>query len=81
MNGMPWGALFGLLFMTMGPIRAIAVFGRVGAADDDPAVRALAVRSSALVAAAFVMTVLIGDAVLAAGGVWFPALIGAGGSF
>ena len=26
---MPWGELFGLLFMTMGPIRAIATFSVV----------------------------------------------------
>jgi hypothetical protein len=36
MTGMPWGSLFGLLFMTMGPIRAIAVFSRVGERDDAP---------------------------------------------
>lgn len=79
MTGMPWGALFGLLFMTMGPIRAIAVFSRVGERDDAPAVRALATRAAGLVAAAFVMTVLIGNTVLTAWGVSFPALIGAAG--
>lgn len=79
MTGMPWGALFGLLFMTMGPIRAIAVFSRVGERDDAPAVRALAGRSAVLVAAAFAMTVLIGNTVLTAWGVSFPALIAAGG--
>ena len=33
MSEMPWGALFGLLFMTMGPIRAIAVFSKVGESE------------------------------------------------
>jgi small neutral amino acid transporter SnatA (MarC family) len=79
MTGMPWGSLFGLLFMTMGPIRAIAVFSRVGDRDDAPGVRALATRSAALVAGAFLLTVLLGDAALSAWGVSFPALIAAGG--
>ena len=79
MTEMPWGALFGLLFMTMGPIRAIAVFSRMGESDDAPGVRALAFRSAGLVAAAFVMTVLIGNGVLTAWGVSFPMLILAGG--
>ena len=79
MTGMPWVALFGLLFMTMGPMRAVAIFSSVGDSDDAPIVRALATRSSALVAAAFVLTVLVGNAVLTAWGVSFPALIGAGG--
>jgi small neutral amino acid transporter SnatA (MarC family) len=76
---MPWGALFGLLFMTMGPIRAIAVFSKVGARDDAPGVRALAFRAAGLVAAAFLMTVLIGNGVLTAWGVSYPILILAGG--
>ncbi|WP_096786206.1 MarC family protein [Rhodobacter sp. CZR27] len=80
MTSMPWGSLFGLLFMTMGPIRAIAVFARVGPSDDAPEVRALATRASLLVAAAFLMTVLVGNAVLANWGVSFPALIAAGGA-
>jgi small neutral amino acid transporter SnatA (MarC family) len=79
MTEMPWGALFGLLFMTMGPIRAIAVFSRMGESDDAPGVRSLAFRSAGLVAAAFVMTVLIGNGVLTAWGVSFPMLILAGG--
>jgi small neutral amino acid transporter SnatA (MarC family) len=79
MTGMPWGSLFGLLFMTMGPIRAIAVYSRVGERDDAPGVRALATRSAALVAGAFLLTVLVGDAALSAWGVSFPALIAAGG--
>lgn len=79
MTEMPWGALFGLLFMTMGPIRAIAVFSKVGERDDAPGVRPLAFRAAGLVAAAFLMTVLIGNAVLTAWGVSYPTLILAGG--
>lgn len=79
MTAMPWGTLIGLLFMTMGPIRALAVFSRVGTQDDAVVVRALANRSAALVAAAFLLTVLVGNAVLTAWGVTFPALLGAGG--
>ncbi len=79
MTEMPWGALFGLLFMTMGPIRAIAVFSKVGEIDATPGVRALAGRSALLVAGAFGLTVVMGNAVLAAWGVSFPVLIGAGG--
>ena len=79
MTEMPWGALFGLLFMTMGPIRAIAVFSKVGERDDAPGVRALAFRAAGLVAAAFLMTVLIGNGVLTAWGVSYPILILAGG--
>ena len=79
MNEMPWGALSGLLFMTMGPIRAIAVFSRIGESDSAPGVRALALRASALVAGAFLLTVLIGNAVLMAWGVSYPILIAAGG--
>lgn len=30
MTEFPWGAMFGLLFMTMGPVRALAVFSKVG---------------------------------------------------
>jgi multiple antibiotic resistance protein len=76
---MPWGALFGLLFMTMGPIRAIAVFSKVGDRDDAPGVRHLAFRAVGLVAMAFLMTVLIGNGVLTAWGVSYPILIMAGG--
>ena len=79
MSEMPWGALFGLLFMTMGPIRAIAVFSKVGDRDDAPGVRPLAFRAAGLVAAAFLMTVLIGNGVLTAWGVSYPILILAGG--
>ncbi len=66
MTEMPWDALFGLLFMTMGPIRAIAVFSKVDESDAASGVRALAGRSALLVAGAFVLTVLIGNAVLGA---------------
>jgi small neutral amino acid transporter SnatA (MarC family) len=79
MTEMPWGALFGLLFMTMGPIRAIAVFSKVGESDTAPGVRALAGRSALLVAFAFALAVAIGNAVLGAWGVSFPVLIAAGG--
>jgi small neutral amino acid transporter SnatA (MarC family) len=79
MTEMPWDALIGLLFMTMGPIRAIAVFSKVGESDRAPGVRSLAWRSSALVAAAFAMTVLIGNGVLTTWGVSYPILILAGG--
>ncbi|MDD9718624.1 MarC family protein [Dinoroseobacter sp. PD6] len=75
----PWGQLFGLLFMTMGPIRAIAVFSRVGSDDADPTVKAIARRASALVAGAFVVAVVVGLGALGAWGVSFPILIGAGG--
>ena len=79
MNGMPWGQVFGLLFMTMGPIRAISVFGNVGDSDDDPAIRALANKSAALVAGGFMVAVLMGNGALTAWGVSFPVLIGAAG--
>lgn len=79
MINFPWGATFGLLFMTMGPVRALAVFAKVGDSDNAPGVRSLALRSAGLVAAAFLLTVLIGNGVLTAWGVSFPALIGAGG--
>lgn len=79
MTEMPWGALLGLLFMTMGPIRAIAVYSKVGERDDAPGVQSLAFRAAGLVAAAFLMTVLIGNGVLTAWGVSYPILILAGG--
>jgi multiple antibiotic resistance protein len=71
--------MFGLLFMTMGPVRALAVFSKVDDNDTAPGVRALAFRSSGLVGAAFLLTVLIGNSVLTGWGVSFAALIGAGG--
>jgi small neutral amino acid transporter SnatA (MarC family) len=76
---MPWGQVFGLLFMTMGPIRAIAVFGTIGDSDADPATRALANRSAALIAGAFVLAILMGKGALSAWGVTYPVLIGAAG--
>jgi small neutral amino acid transporter SnatA (MarC family) len=79
MKDLPWGAMFGLLFMTMGPIRAVAVFSKARDRDDTPGARALALRASALVAAAFILTVLIGNAVLTDWGVRFSTLIAAGG--
>jgi multiple antibiotic resistance protein len=79
MNEMPWGQVFGLLFMTMGPIRAVSVFGNVGENDADPATRSLANRSAAMVAGAYLMAVLMGNGALTALGVSFPVLIGAAG--
>lgn len=79
MTEFPWGAMFGLLFMTMGPVRALAVFSTVGESDDAPGVRALALRASALVGAAFALTVMIGNTVLENWGVAFSTLIAAGG--
>ncbi len=76
---MPWGQVFGLLFMTIGPIRAIAIFGTFGDSDSAPGVAALANRSAALVAAAYAVAVLMGNGALTAWGVSFPVLIGAAG--
>lgn len=76
---MPWGQVFGLLFMTMGPIRAIAVFGTFGDDDRAPGVASLANRSAALVAGAYAVAVLMGNGALTAWGVSFPVLIGAAG--
>lgn len=76
---LPWGTLFGLLFMTMGPIRAVAVFANFGASDDAPGVRALAGRAVGLAAIAFVVAVVLGDQTLARWGVRLPALIAAAG--
>lgn len=39
MTELPWAALFGLMFMTMGPIRAIAVFSKIGESDATPDLR------------------------------------------
>ncbi len=75
----PWGQIFGLLFMTMGPIRAIAVFSRVGESDTSPGVRALAGKSAALVAGAYLVAAIMGTGALASWGVSFPVLIGAAG--
>lgn len=79
MTDFPWGAMFGLLFMTMGPVRAVAVFSKVGESDTAPGVRSLAFRSSALAAAAFLLALFIGNGVLRNWGVTFPVLIGAAG--
>jgi multiple antibiotic resistance protein len=76
----PWSTLFSLLFMSMGPIHAAAVFSSFGGDDDDPAVRALANRSLKLVAIAFTVAVLIGDELLSMWGVRLPALIAAAGT-
>jgi len=65
--------------MTMGPIRAIAIFSRVGTDDAQPEVKALANRSAMLVAGAFLVAILMGTGALGAWGVSFPVLIGAGG--
>jgi len=79
-NGaMPWSTLFGLLFMTMGPIRAITVFSAFGESDDAPGQRALAARSVGLVAIAFTVALLLGDQTLTRWSVGLPALIAAAG--
>lgn len=78
-GALPWGTLFGLLFMTMGPIRSVAVFANIGEADDAPGVRALATRAVALVAIAFAVAIVLGDQALARWGVGIPALIAAAG--
>lgn len=72
---MPLGLLFGLLFMTMGPIRAVAVFATVGADDKAPGVRRLAARAALLTALAFVLAVFGGTSTLAGWGVSLPVLI------
>lgn len=79
MNEMPWGQVFGLLFMTMGPIRAISVYGNVGDSDADLATQALAGRAAAMVAGGYVLAVVMGTGALTAWGVSFPVLIGAAG--
>lgn len=76
---MPWNQVFGLLVMTMGPIRAVAVFGTVGESDDAPGVGTLANRAALLTAGAYVMAVLMGNGALSAWGVSFPVLIAAAG--
>ncbi|GAA5524964.1 hypothetical protein Maes01_01524 [Microbulbifer aestuariivivens] len=76
----PWGTLFGLLFMTMGPIRAIAVFSIYGESDEAPAVRSLAWRSIVLSAIAFCVALFMGDGALQSWGVGMPALIAAAGA-
>jgi hypothetical protein len=47
-GSMPWGSLFGLLFMTMGPVRAMSVFSRIEEQDEEANKRALATRSASL---------------------------------
>lgn len=79
MSDFPWGVMFGLLFSTMGPVRALAVFSKVGTSDTATGMRSLAMRSCVLVAAAFLLTVLIGNGVLLGWGVSLSTLIGAGG--
>ncbi len=76
---LPWGSLFGLLFMTMGPIRAIVIFANVGTDDRAPGVRKLAASSSALTAATFILAVFGGTSTLAGWGVTLPVLIGSSG--
>jgi multiple antibiotic resistance protein len=76
---LPWGTLFGLLFMTMGPIRAVSVFANFGERDDAPGVRGLAGRAVGLVAIAFIVALALGDQSLARWGVGLPALIAAAG--
>jgi len=73
------GMLFGLLFMTMGPIRAVAVFAGVGTDDNAPGVRRLAARAAGLTAIAFVLAVFGGTGTLASWEVSLPVLIGSAG--
>ena len=75
----PWSSLIGLLFMTMGPIQAVAVFANVGTDDRGPGVRPMAARATALTATAFVLAVFGGTGTLAGWGVSLPVLIGSGG--
>jgi hypothetical protein len=75
-----WATLFGLMFMTMGPIGAIAVFSAFGESDHAPGVRPLAARSIGRVAAAFAVAALLGDLVLVRWGVDLPALVIAAGA-
>jgi len=78
-SNVPWDTLFSLLFMSMGPIHAVAVFARLGESDDDPAVRALADRSLKLLAIAFTLAVFLGNELIGAWGIKLPALVGAAG--
>lgn len=74
---LPWGTLFSLLFMAMGPIHAVAVFASFGKNDSDPDVRALASLPLKLLAIAFTSAVLVGDELLGSWGIKPPALVGA----
>jgi multiple antibiotic resistance protein len=78
-GSLPWGTLFGLLFMTMGPIRALAVFANFGKSDEAPGVRPLATRAVGLVAIAFAVAVVLGDQTLNRWGVELRSLIAAAG--
>jgi multiple antibiotic resistance protein len=78
-GSIPWGSLFGLLFMTMGPVRAMSVFSRIEERDEDANKRALATRSVGLVAIAFAVALMLGDQMLARWGVGIPSLIMAAG--
>ena len=64
---LPWGTLFGLLFMTMGPMHAVAVFANFGEHDDAPEVRGLAGRAVGLVAIAFAVAVILFGLIVVAG--------------
>ena len=75
----PWSSFCGLLFMTMGPLRWIAVFANVGTDDKAPEVRRLAARSAFLAAVAFVLAVFGGTSSLTGWGVSLPALIASSG--
>ena len=76
---LPLGMLFGLLFMTMGPIRAVAVFATVGTDDKAPGVRPLATRAALLTALAFILAVFGGTSTLAGWDVTLPVLVGSAG--
>ena len=70
----PAATLFGLLFMTMGPIRAVAIFATVGTDDKAPGVRRLATRAALLTALAFVLAVYGGTGTLASWAVSYTHL-------
>jgi small neutral amino acid transporter SnatA (MarC family) len=78
-GSIPWSTLFGLLFMTMGPIRAMAVFSKFEEPDEAASKRSLTVRSLGLVAIAFTVALVMGDQALARWGVGMPALVAAAG--
>ncbi len=76
---LPWATLFALLFMTMGPIRAVAIFSVIGTGDKDPEVRRLARQSAFLSAVAFILAIFGGTATLVQWGVSLPTLVGSAG--
>lgn len=76
---LPMDTLFGLLFMTMGPIRAVAVFGAVGSDDKAPGVQRLALHAALITAVAFIFATIGGTSTLAGWRVSLPVVIGSTG--